>query len=156
MLETLRGLVARGLWVEVVTLVVPGFNDSPGELRDLAGFLAALSPDIPWHVTAFHRDYRLWEPSDTAPGALLRAAEIGRAAGLRFVYAGNLPGHTADLEDTRCPGCAATLVERRGFQVLSNRLRDGCCPECGLRIPGVWTVAEAQARARHSLTSATT
>ena len=155
-LETLRGLVERGLWVEVVTLVVPGFNDSPEELRDLAGFLARLSPDIPWHVTAFHPDYRMWEPHDTGPSTLLRAAEIGRQAGLRFVYAGNLPGHTADLEDTRCPGCAATLVERRGFQVLANRLRDGCCPECGQRIPGVWTVAEAQARTRKSLAGAAT
>lgn len=144
--ETLRGLVARGLWVEVVTLVVPGFNDSPEELRDLAGFLAGLSPDIPWHVTAYHRDYRMWEPHDTGPASLLRAAEIGRAAGLHFVYAGNLAGHTADLEDTRCPACAATLVERRGFQVLSNRLRDGRCPECRQRIPGVWTVTEALAR----------
>jgi len=153
-LETLCGLVARGLWVEVVTLLVPGFNDSAGELADLTGFLAGLSPDIPWHVTAFHRDYRMFGPRDTGALALLRAAEIGRRAGLRFVYAGNLPGHTGDLEDTRCPGCGATLVERRGFRVLSNRLRDGCCPTCARRIPGVWTVAASQARARRALASA--
>ena len=154
--ETLRGLVARGLWVEVVTLLVPGFNESADELSDLTGFLAGLSPDIPWHVTAFHRDYRMFGPRDTSPAALLRAAEIGRRSGLRFVYAGNLPGHTGDLEDTRCPGCGTTLLERRGFRVLSNRLRDGCCPACARRVPGVWTVAEAQARARSSLTSAAT
>ena len=154
--ETLRGLVARGLWVEVVTLLVPGFNESADELSDLTGFLAGLSPDIPWHVTAFHRDYRMFGPRDTGAPALLRAAEIGRRSGLRFVYAGNLPGHTGDLEDTRCPGCGTTLVERRGFRVLSNRLRDGCCPACARRVPGVWTVAEALAVAHRPAAVAAT
>ncbi len=154
--ETLRGLVARGLWVEVVTLLVPGFNESADELSDLTGFLAGLSPDIPWHVTAFHRDYRMFGPRDTGAPALLRAAEIGRRSGLRFVYAGNLPGHTGDLEDTRCPGCGTTLVERHGFRVLSNRLRDGCCPACARRVPGVWTVAEALAVAHRPAAVAAT
>ncbi len=136
--ETLRGLVARGFWVEVVTLVVPGFNDDEAELRELTGFLAALSPDIPWHATAFHADYRMEDRSDTDARTLLRAVEIGRESGLRFVYAGNRPGRVGGLEDTRCPGCDALLVARTGFVVRRNRLRDGACPDCGRAIPGVW------------------
>ena len=126
-----------GFWLEVVTLVVPGFNDSDAELRQIAGFLSDISPDIPWHVTAFHKDYNMQGPEDTPPETLLRAVATGRAAGLRYVYAGNLPG-LAGLEDTRCPGCGDTLVERRGFRVLRNRLSAGKCPRCGYAIPGVW------------------
>jgi pyruvate formate lyase activating enzyme len=136
--ETLRGLVARGFWVEVVTLIVPGFNDDPAELRDLVRFLYSLSPDIPWHATAFHSDYRMQQTPDTDTQKLRRAAEIGREEGLRFVYAGNRPGRVGDLENTRCPGCQALLVERVGFQVLRNRLRQGACPDCARPIPGVW------------------
>lgn len=138
-LWSIRALHERGVWVEVVTLCVPGFNDSDAELRDIAGFLASVSPDVPWHVTAFHPDYRMTDPPPTQARGLLRAAEIGRAAGLNFVYAGNLPGATGDWEDTRCPGCGALLVERHGFRVLSNRLaRGGRCPDCARAIPGVW------------------
>jgi pyruvate formate lyase activating enzyme len=139
-LETIRGLHSRGFWVEVVTLLVPGFNDSFEELRDLTGFLAAVSPDIPWHVTAFHPDYKMTDPLPTSVRGLLRAAETGRAAGLRFVYAGNLPGHVGEWENTVCPGCGALLVERRGFRVFSNRIdATGGCPDCRRRIPGVWS-----------------
>lgn len=137
-LWTIGELHARGVWVEVVTLCVPGLNDSDAELRDLARFLVSVSPDLPWHVTAFHPDYRLTEPAPTSVRTLLRAAEIGRAAGLHFVYAGNLPGATGDWENTRCPGCGALLIERRGFRVLSQRLRAGRCPDCLRVIPGVW------------------
>jgi len=123
----------------VVTLVVPGFNDSDDELRDIARFLASVSADIPWHVTAFHRDYRMTDPADTGVATLLRAAEIGRREGLRYVYAGNLPGEVGRWEDTRCPGCDELLIERRGFRVIRNRLRSGACPGCRRRIPGVWS-----------------
>jgi pyruvate formate lyase activating enzyme len=129
-----------GFWLEVVTLLVPGFNDSPGELAALTGFLAGLSPDIPWHVTAFHPDYRMTGPPATSVQQLEQAAETGRRSGLRFVYAGNLPGRTGSLEDTRCPGCSALLIERRGFQVSQNRLTPaGTCPDCGRDIPGFWS-----------------
>jgi pyruvate formate lyase activating enzyme len=138
-LATIRALHAQGFWVEVVTLVVPGFNDSSGELGELASFLASVSRDLPWHVTAFHADYRMAERDATGVDTLVRAAEIGKRAGLNFVYAGNLPGRLGDWENTRCPGCSALLVERVGFRVLSNRLVEGSCPECGRRIPGVWT-----------------
>ncbi len=137
--DTVAGLVERGLWVEVVTLVVPGFNDSHEELGDLARFLAGVSPDIPWHVTAFHPDYRMSGRDGTTAAGLERARAIGREAGLRFVYAGNLPGRIQHAEDTLCPGCGASLVVRRGFSVRENRLGpDGRCPECGSAIPGRW------------------
>jgi pyruvate formate lyase activating enzyme len=141
-LDTIAGLHASGCWVEVVTLLVPGFNDSDAELRSLTGFLADLSPGIPWHVTAFHEDYRMTGNGATTARMLGRAAGIGRAAGLRFVYAGNIPGNVGGLEDTHCPSCAETLIERRGFQVRANRLpTDGGCPSCGTRIPGWWSAA---------------
>lgn len=138
-LDTLRGLIARKYWVEVVTLLVPGFNDSEEELRDLTGFLAGLDANIPWHVTAFHPDYRMRDRDGTTVSALVRAAEIGAEQGLRFVYAGNLPGLVGQWEDTRCPQCQATLIRRCGFHVLNNRLGSGGkCPECGTTIPGLW------------------
>jgi pyruvate formate lyase activating enzyme len=138
-LDSIARIHAMGFWLEVVTLVVPGFNDSDEELRGIAGFLAGISPDIPWHVTAFHQDYKMSGPDNTPAATLLRAAGIGRAEGLRYVYAGNLPGGTADLEDTRCPSCGGTLITRRGFQVLRNRLAaGGKCPDCATAIPGVW------------------
>jgi pyruvate formate lyase activating enzyme len=138
-LWTIGDLHRRGIWVEVVTLVVPGFNDSPEELRDIARFLVSVSRDLPWHVTAFHRDYKMTDKRNTDAATLLRAAETGIAEGLRFVYAGNLPGQTRNWENTQCPDCRALLVERRGFRVLANRIADGCCPDCGRRIPGVWS-----------------
>lgn len=137
-LESIRGLVRRGFWVEIVTLVVPGFNDSDAELRDIASFLRELSPDIPWHVTAFHSDYKMLDTPDTPVRTLLRAWEIGREAGLRFVYPGNVPGRVGERESTFCPQCGALLVRRFGFRVLANRLVGGRCPDCGAAIPGVW------------------
>src|SRR5260221_3607317 len=101
-LDTIRRLHDAGFWVEIVTLLIPGFNDSPDELTRLTEFVAGVSPDIPWHVTAFHGDYRMTDPPNTTADMLWRAAEIGRAAGLRYVYAGNLPGQVGNLENTCC------------------------------------------------------
>jgi pyruvate formate lyase activating enzyme len=137
-LDTIRGLKQRGIWVEVVTLVVPGFNDSSEELADMATFLVSVDPDIPWHVTAYHRDYKMTENPDTDAGTLMRAYEIGRRAGLRYIYPGNIPGGFGDLEGTHCPGCNALVIGRRGFRVTSFRLIDGRCPDCSTPIPGVW------------------
>jgi pyruvate formate lyase activating enzyme len=128
-----------GLWVEIVTLVIPGFNDSSDELWDAARFLAGVSPDIPWHVTAFHKDYKMTDPDNTDAVTLLRAAEIGREAGLKYVYAGNLPGHVGEYEDTFCPGCSQRLVRRTGYVIKEYHLTgDGKCPKCETRIPGLW------------------
>lgn len=137
-LATIAGLVQRGTWVEVVTLVVPEWNDGAAELRSIARFLAGVSRDIPWHVTAFHPDYKMADRGWTPATALLAAADIGREEGLRFVYAGNIPGRTGTLENTYCPACQHLLVERRGFRVLANHLDNGACPACHARIPGVW------------------
>ncbi len=136
-LDTISGLVARGVWVEVVTLVVPGLNDSADELRDIASFLAAVSRDLPWHVTAFHPDYRMTDPPATPARTLIQAVDAGREAGLSYVYAGNLPGRVGHLEDTRCPTCDAALVRRSGFTVHEVRITaDGTGPSCGAAIAG--------------------
>ncbi len=137
-LDTIRLLVRMDFWVEVVTLVVPGFNDGDDELRQIAEFLAGVSVDIPWHVTAFHPDYKMTDRGRTQADSLARARELGAAAGLRFVYAGNLAGRLGDAEDTSCPGCRATLIRRCGFRVEENRMNGNTCPDCGRRIPGVW------------------
>src|SRR6266851_3953362 len=96
--ETIRLVRERGLWLEVLTLIVPGFNDGEEELRAIARFIAGLSRDIPWHVTAFHKDYKMTEPPNTTASQLIRAAEIGAGEGLHFVYAGNLPGRVGEWE----------------------------------------------------------
>jgi len=137
-LWTIGALFAQGFWLEVVTLVVPGFNDSDEELRDIARFLVGVSPSIPWHVTAFHQDYQMRGPANTDAAGLLRAAEIGAAEGLHFVYAGNLPGSVRNWENTYCSGCGTRLVERVGYRVGENRIRDGRCPDCGATVPGRW------------------
>jgi pyruvate formate lyase activating enzyme len=137
-LETIRGIHERGIWLEVLTLTIPGFNDSEEELRKAARFVASVSPDIPWHVTAFHPDYKMNDRGSTPVSTLLRAAEIGTDEGLRYVYAGNLPGRVGEWENTRCPQCRATVIERYGFRVLKNRLREGACADCGAPIAGRW------------------
>jgi pyruvate formate lyase activating enzyme len=141
-LDSIRLIYQMGFWLEIVTLVIPGFNDSDRELTEIAEFLSGISPDIPWHVTAFHQDYKMTAPDNTTSGDLLRAARIGRAAGLHYVYAGNLPGRVGEFEDTRCPGCGKILVERRGYHILGYHVtRNGTCPDCGQTIPGRWRTA---------------
>jgi pyruvate formate lyase activating enzyme len=138
-LDTIRRLHAMDVWVEIVTLLIAGFNDSRDELERLTTFVAGVSPDIPWHVTAFHKDYKMRDPADTTPEMLMRAAEIGRRNGLRYVYAGNLPGQVDDLENTRCAACGEPLVERYGYYIRRYRLTpDGRCPSCATRAPGLW------------------
>jgi pyruvate formate lyase activating enzyme len=138
-LDTIRSLHRMGFWMEIVTLLIPGFNDSPDELRGLGDFLASVSPDIPWHVTAFHKDYKMDGPRNTQPEDLLRAAEIGRNAGLRYIYAGNLPGRVAQLENTHCANCRAILIARHGYLVREYKItEDGCCPYCSAAVPGRW------------------
>lgn len=138
-LETIRRLHEMEFWLEIVTLLIPGFNDSDDEIRQLTEFITGVSPDIPWHVTAFHHDYKMDETRDTRAEDLLRAAEIGQRAGLRFIYAGNLPGRVGNLEDTRCPNCGQVLVERYGYLIRSYSVAaDGCCPSCRTPVPGRW------------------
>jgi pyruvate formate lyase activating enzyme len=138
-LYTIRTLHEMEIWLEIVTLLIPGFNDSVDEIERLTAFLAGVSPDIPWHVTAFHKDYRMNDPENTTPRMLIDAASIGRRNGLRYVYAGNLPGRVDDFENTRCHNCRSLLVERYGYFIQGYRLTsDGNCPDCGTQIPGRW------------------
>jgi len=138
-LDSLRLIHDMGFWLEVVTLVVPGFNDSDEELRRMADFLAGVSPDIPWHLTAFHKDYKMRDSPETTAAALVRAADTGRGAGLRYIYAGNLPGQVGDLENTHCASCGTVLIRRHGDLVLDYRLTEGGhCSSCGAPIPGRW------------------
>lgn len=139
-LDSIRRIHGMGLWLEIVTLLIPGFNDSADEIRKLAEFIAGVSPDIPWHVTAFHGDYKMTDPRDTTVEDLLQAAEIGRQSGLRFIYAGNLPGRVGEWEDTRCPQCGEILIERYGYLIKGYRLSpEGRCPKCSAAIPGRWS-----------------
>ena len=141
-LETIRRLHESGFWVEIVTLLVPGFNDSEDELKRMADFLASVSPALPWHVTAFHRDYKMTDPPDTTPQTLFRAAAIGKQAGLQFVYAGNLPGAVQNLENTHCPNCGELLIGRWGYLIQSyNITAGGGCPKCKAAVPGRWAAA---------------
>jgi pyruvate formate lyase activating enzyme len=138
-LESIRLAHSLGLWVEVVTLVVPGFNDSNDELMDTARYIASVSADIPWHVTAFHPDYKMTDVSWTPARTLIRAAEIGQEAGLNYVYAGNIPGRVGEYESTYCPKCQAPLIERVSYTIRRyNLTAEGACPKCGTAIPGVW------------------
>jgi pyruvate formate lyase activating enzyme len=138
-LETIRAAHERGLWLEIVTLVVPGFNDSTDELMEAARFIGSVSWDIPWHVTAFHKDYKMTDPENTTAEMLIRAAEIGQEAGLHYVYAGNLPGRVDPYEDTHCHACGTPLIKRMGYIIMDYRITgSGTCPECGANIPGIW------------------
>jgi pyruvate formate lyase activating enzyme len=139
-LDTIHRLHAMDFWVEIVTLLIPGFNDSRDELQRLTAFIASVSPDMPWHVTAFHGDYKMTDPQNTTAEMLLVAADIGRANGLRYVYAGNLPGSVGDLEDTRCASCHELLIARYGYYIREYRLTaDGRCPSCAAVVPGRWS-----------------
>jgi pyruvate formate lyase activating enzyme len=133
-MRTIEDLHRRGIWVEVTTLVIPGSNDDDDQLQQIAGFIAGLSPDIPWHVSRFHPTYKRRDRPATPTETLHRALEIGRAAGLRYVFAGNLWGD--DSESTHCPGCGQTVIQRRGFSLGRVRMEGGRCDACGATIAG--------------------
>ncbi len=136
--DSIRRVHALGFWMEIVTLLIPGFNDGEDEIKKLCEFLVSVSPLIPWHATAYHPDYKMQEGA-TSLDTLFRAAEIGRAAGLKYVYLGNAPGRVGEWENTRCAGCGVTLIERRGFHIVKNLVgTSGSCPECHETIPGFW------------------
>ena len=126
----------QGIWIELTTLIIPGLNDSEQELRGIAGFIVNnLGVDTPWHVTRFYPTYRLLVRKATSGGSRRGAREIGRAAGLRYVYEGNVLGEGG--ENSWCPSCSALLIERYGFRIGTNRIHAGACPDCGTIIPGI-------------------
>ena len=137
-LETIGQVHAMGFWIEIVTLTIPDYNDSDEELTEMAEFIASVSVDIPWHVTAFHPDYKMKDRGRTPAKTLLRAIQLGKEAGLKYIYSGNLPGQVENTENTFCPGCGEVVIERMGFRVLVNRLVSGACPKCREPIPGRW------------------
>jgi pyruvate formate lyase activating enzyme len=135
--DTLKLMKSLGIFVEVTTLIVPGLNDDPNELTELAMFIAQeLGVETPWHISRFHPTYKLTDRPSTPVETLTKAREIGLKAGLKYVYTGNVPGHAA--ENTFCHGCGEMVIERRGFQVGRLRMKDGRCAKCGVRIEGVW------------------
>lgn len=139
-LDTVKMVNERGFWEEIVTLVIPGFNDSEDELKRAADFIASVSPDIPWHVTAFHQNYRMTDNANTTAEQLIRVCEIGHKAGLRYIYAGNLPGRVGRWENTYCPSCDEKLVARHGYLIQEMKVTlEGTCPTCGTIIPGIWS-----------------
>ena len=133
-LDSIKRLYAMGVWLEVTTLLIPGLNDDDEELRNLASFLVSVSPDIPWHVSRFHPTYRLLDAPPTPVETVEKAVHIGHEAGLRYVYGGNVPGHSS--ESTLCPSCGTTVLERAGHGLRQNRTVCARCPDCGLAIPG--------------------
>src|SRR4051812_28133095 len=139
-LDTIKMLKQRGFWVEIVTLVVPSFSDDDDDLKRMAEFIASVDPLMPWHMTAFHPDYKMTEGyRRTTVDDLMKIVEFGKAAGLKYMYPGNLPGQVGEWENTRCHHCSATLIERYGFYVRKSRMSDdGLCPDCRKPIPGVW------------------
>lgn len=146
---TIKMLKERGFWVEIVTLVVPGFSDNADDLKRMADFLASIDPLMPWHMTAFHPDYKMMDHRRTLADDLMRIVEFGKQAGLKYMYPGNLPGQVGPWENTRCHHCGATLIRRYGFLVTENRMQaDGHCPDCGGAIPGIWGQASGHGDGR--------
>ncbi len=135
-LRSIEEMRSQGVWVEVTTLLIPGLNDGEEELKSLVRFLISVDPNMPWHVTRFHPDYRLLDRPPTPVSTLKRVRDMARDMGLPFVYTGNIPGEEG--ENTYCPSCGELLIRRYGFSVLENRLRSGACPTCHREIPGLW------------------
>lgn len=136
--DTIRMMMEKGVWVEVTTLIIPGLNDSNVVLQDIAEYIRSLDPAIPWHVTAFHPIYKLYDRGRTPVESLHRARKIGMEAGLKYIYVGNV--YNEGGENTYCPRCNAVLIKRKGFSVEEDELEGSQCPHCDTYIEGVWHV----------------
>lgn len=134
-LESIRFMKKLGIWIEITTLILPGTNDGEEELAGMAHFIAEIDPDIPWHVSRFHPDYRMMDVAATPIEILKKAYSIGKKSGARYVYIGNVVGEPAE---TLCPGCRNPVIRRQGFWLERNDLRDTQCPRCGTRIAGIF------------------
>ncbi len=136
-LDTMIKMKELDIWLEVTTLVIPGINDSPKELRDAARFIVKeLGPSTPWHISAFHASYEMMDVPSTPLSTLRQARQIGQEEGLHYIYIGNVAQELA--QDTLCPSCGTVLVGRRGYYVSGHRVEDSRCPQCGITIAGVW------------------
>jgi len=134
-LDSIRMLKERGIWVEITTLIIPGLNDSENEFKQIARFIAETDRDIPWHISRFHPDYKYTDSQATPVETLRLARSTGLKEGLRFIYIGNVLGES---EGTLCPNCGKLLIPRQGFYVAGNKIRDSKCPYCETRIAGVF------------------
>jgi pyruvate formate lyase activating enzyme len=135
-LENVRLMHALGVWVEITTLVIPGWNDSAEELSNIAKFIKNIDPTIPWHVTGFYPTFKMLDRQRTSVDSLSLARDIGEKEGLDYVFVGNIPG--AGGENTNCPGCGQTLIQRCGYTIEKNNLANGQCPSCNRQIQGIW------------------
>jgi len=135
--QTIIRMAEKGIWVEVTTLIIPGYNDDKRELRKIAEFIAEINPEIPWHVSAFFPTYLLRDAPPTPVDLLMKTRETGLASGLKFVYTGNVPGNAG--EDTTCPRCGKVLIHRTGYSIFSNVIKSKKCPYCHLDIRGIWS-----------------
>jgi len=134
--DTISLMKELGVWVEVTTLIIPDHNDSDSDLTETAEFISSVDPAIPWHVSQFYPTYRLLDKPRTPVCTLRRAVEIGKKAGLKYVYEGNVPGEGG--ENTYCASCGSLLIERYGYSILQNRMTDGKCGSCGSATEGIW------------------
>lgn len=134
-LNSIRIMKEMGVWVEITTLVVPGENDSDEELTGIAEFIAGLDKNMPWHISKFHPDYKFTDYKATSDQALKRAQGIGKNAGLKFIYIGNVVGFG---NDTFCPHCNELLIKRELFNVSEYNIKSGKCIFCNMVIPGVF------------------
>ena len=135
-LETIEYIAKEtDIWMEVTTLLLPGENDSDDELKKVAGFIVEKAgADVPWHISRFHPQYKYLDSRTTPMESLERAFEIGKAAGLRYIYMGNVPGSQG--ESTFCYKCGAKLIGRVGYRIIANNVKESRCPECGAQIAG--------------------
>lgn len=133
-LNSIRYMKKIGIWVEVTTLVVPGMNDTDKELEKIAEFIASVGTEIPWHISRYHPDYNYTKPGPTPLATLEKAESIGKKAGLKYIYLGNV----LQERDTRCHKCGNPLIERTGYAVSANNIKDSKCSSCNTVIEGVW------------------
>jgi len=134
-LDSIKLMHGLGIWVEITTLVIPGENDSEAELNDIARFIVSIDKNIPWHISRFHPDYKFTNHAFTPNATLKRAAELGREAGLNYVYAGNVFGWG---NDTYCHNCKELLIKREGFSILEDNIKEGKCLYCNAVVPGIF------------------
>lgn len=139
-LETIRGFFEKGVWIEVTTLVIPGFNDDPRSFDFIASFIASLDPAIPWHISRFFPAYKMQDLPPTPVQSLERAKKAGEDAGLKYVYLGNVP---VKKDETLCPKCGKVLLKRSGYTLLANGITgEGRCEHCGAPFDGVVAVSK--------------
>ncbi|MFH1433252.1 MAG: AmmeMemoRadiSam system radical SAM enzyme [archaeon] len=135
-LDNIRYLHDKGVWVEVTTLIVPGHNDDDKSLKKIGEFVASVDVNMPWHVSRFFPHFRMSDVAPTPVDVLKRAYRIGKKEGIKHIYVGNVPG--SEYENTVCSKCGKVVVKRNGYYIESIDVKDGKCRFCGEKIEGVW------------------